>query len=42
MPTDGSTNSVDILLPALTDGIFDTFGTEIILVLFLRGYEGFK
>ena len=42
MPIDGSANSLNILLPALTDGILDMVGTESILVLFLGGNEGFK
>ena len=36
MPIDGSANSLNILLPALTDGILDMVGTESILVLFFR------
>ena len=42
MPIDGSANSLNILLPALTDGILDMVGTESILVLFLGSNEGCK
>ena len=34
MPIDGSANSLNILLTALTDGILDMVGTESILVMF--------
>ena len=36
MPIDGSANSLNILLTALTDGILDMVGTESILVMFFR------
>ena len=36
MPIDGSANSLNILLTALTDGILDMVGTENILVMFFR------
>ena len=36
MPIDGSANSLNILLTALTDGILDMVGTEKILVMFFR------
>ena len=42
MPIDGSANSLNILLTALTDGILDMVGTENILVMFLGGKEGYK
>ena len=36
MPIDGSANSLNILLTALTDGILDMVGTESILVMFFE------